>query len=67
MDENLTNEEVEEKFQELVQPKKIQKVVKKKRQPSKFPELRYLWGLFGITSASLIVLTALIQVILESM
>lgn len=67
MDENLTNEEVAKKFQEIMQPKVIQQIVKEKRQPAKFPELRYLWGLFGIASASLIVLTAIVQVILESM
>jgi hypothetical protein len=37
-------QEVNRKFDDIIQPKVINQIVKEKRPPAKFPELRYLWG-----------------------
>jgi hypothetical protein len=46
----------------LVQPKIIQQVIKQKREPAKFPELRYLWGITLLGSFALMMLASIIQV-----
>ena len=62
----MNEQEVNQKFDDLVQPKIIQQVVKQKREPAKFPELRYLWGVALLGSFVLCVITAVIQTFLES-
>jgi hypothetical protein len=58
--------EVNKKFEEIVKPK-IKAVKRKpKREPAKFPELRYLWGVALLGSFVLCVITAIVQSILES-
>ena len=63
----MNEQEVNQKFDALVQPKIINQVVKQKREPAKFPELRYLWGITLIGSFALVVLSAVISTILEAL
>jgi hypothetical protein len=58
----MNEQEVNKKFDDLVQPKIIQQVIKQKREPAKFPELRYLWGITLLGSFALMVLASIIQV-----
>jgi hypothetical protein len=50
------------KFDDIIQPKVINQIVKEKRPPAKFPELRYLWGITLLGSFALMVLASIIQV-----
>lgn len=63
----MTNEEINEQFQAIVKPKKNTAKRKPKKEPAKFPELRYLWGVALLGSFVLCVITAVIQSILETM
>jgi hypothetical protein len=58
--------EVNKKFEEIVKSKTKAVKRKPKREPAKFPELRYLWGVALLGSFVLCVITAIIQSILES-
>jgi hypothetical protein len=58
----MNEQEVNKKFDDLVQPKIIQQVIKQKREPAKFPELRYLWGITLLGSFALMMLASIIQV-----
>jgi hypothetical protein len=58
--------EVNKKFEEIVKPKSKAVKRKPKREPAKFPELRYLWGVALLGSFVLIVVVSLITTILES-
>ena len=62
-EEQMNEQEVNERFDNLVKPQ----VVKEKKEPAKFPELRYLWGITLIGSFALIVLSAGISTILEAL
>ena len=59
----MNEQEVNEKFDNLVKPQ----VVKQKKEPAKFPELRYLWGITLIGSFALVILSAVISTILEAL
>jgi hypothetical protein len=59
----MNEQEVNQRFDNLVQPQ----VVKQKKEPAKFPELRYLWGITLIGSFALVVLSAVISTILEAL
>jgi hypothetical protein len=63
----MDTNEVNKKFEDIIKTSK-QKAVKRKpkREPAKFPELRYLWGVALLGSFVLCVITAIIQSILES-
>jgi hypothetical protein len=63
----MNEQEVNQKFDALVQPKIINQVVKQKREPAKFPELRYLWGITLLGSFVLVVITTLITSIIEAL
>ena len=56
-------QDVDKKFADIMQPK----VIVPQREPAKFPELRYLWGLAGIVSTVLIVLSATINTFLDAL
>jgi hypothetical protein len=59
--------EVNEKFEEIMKTSKPKAVKRKpKKEPAKFPELRYLWSIALLGSFVLCVITAIIQSILES-
>jgi hypothetical protein len=58
--------EVNKKFEEIVKPKSKAVKRKPKREPAKFPELRYLWGVALLGSFVLTVVVSLITTILES-
>jgi len=59
----MNEQEVNEKFDNLVKPQ----VVKQKKEPAKFPELRYLWGITLIGSFALVILSAVITTIIEAL
>jgi hypothetical protein len=63
----MNEQEVNKKFDDLVQPKIINQVIKQKREPAKFPELRYLWGITLLGSFVLVVITTLITSIIEAL
>lgn len=62
----MTNDEINEQFKAITKPAKAKAKVKPKREPAKFPELRYLWGVALLGSFVLTVITAVIQTFLES-
>lgn len=62
----MTNEEINEQFEAMVKPKPKAVKRKPKKEPAKFPELRYLWGVALLGSFVLCVITAVIQSILET-
>lgn len=59
----MNEQEVNQRFDNLVQPQ----VVKQKKEPAKFPELRYLWGITLLGSFILIVVGAVISTIIEAL
>lgn len=61
----MNEQEVNQKFDDIIQPKVIQQIVKQKRPPAKFPELRYLWGITLLGSFALMMLAAIIQTFLD--
>jgi hypothetical protein len=62
----LDTNEVNKKFDEIIKTSKPRAKRKPKKEPAKFPELRYLWGVALLGSFVLCVITAVIQSILES-
>ena len=63
----MDTNEVNKKFEEIIKPSKPKAIKRKpKREPAKFPELRYLWSIALLGSFVLCVITAIIQSILES-
>jgi hypothetical protein len=61
----MDTNEVNQKFDDIVQPKIINQIVKQKRPPAKFPELRYLWGITLLGSFILMVLASVIQTFIQ--
>ena len=59
----MNEQEVNQRFDNLVQPQ----VVKQKREPAKYPELRYLWGITLLGSFVLVVISAVITTIIEAL
>jgi len=64
----MDTNEVNKKFEDIIKTSK-QKAVKRKpkREPAKFPELRYLWGITLLGSFVLVVITTLITSIIEAL
>ncbi len=62
----MDTNEVNKKFDEIIKTSKPRAKRKPKKEPAKFPELRYLWGVALLGSFVLCVITAVIQSILES-
>lgn len=62
----MDTNEVNKKFEEIVKPKTKAVKRKPKKEPAKFPELRYLWGVALLGTFVLSVVTAIIQTFLES-
>lgn len=62
----MDTNEVNKKFEEIIKTSKPRAKRKPKKEPAKFPELRYLWGVALLGSFVLCVITAVIQSILES-
>lgn len=60
----MNEQEVNERFGDIMQPKIINQVIKQKRPPAKFPELRYLWGIALLGSFVLMVLASVVQTML---
>ena len=59
----MNEQEVNEKFDNLVKPQ----IVKPKKEPAKFPELRYLWGVSLLGSFVLVVITTLLTTIIDAL
>ena len=62
----MDTNEVNKKFEEIIKTSKPRAKRKPKKEPAKFPELRYLWGVALLGSFVLCVITAIVQSILES-
>jgi hypothetical protein len=62
MNENQ-QELIDQKFSQIVN----KPTIKMKRPPSKFPELRYLWGATLLVSFILIVISSVITTIIEAL
>ena len=63
----MDTNEVNKKFEEIINKPKPKAVkAKPKKEPAKFPELRYLWGVALLGSFVLCVITAIVQSFLES-
>jgi hypothetical protein len=62
----MDTNEVNKKFEEIIKPKTKAVKRKPKREPSKFPELRYLWGVALLGSFVLSVIAAIVKTFLES-
>lgn len=60
----MNEQEVNKKFDDIIQPKIIQQTIKERRPPAKFPELRYLWGITLLGSFALMVLASIVQTFL---
>jgi len=60
----MNEQEINERFGDIIQPKIINQVIKQKRPPAKFPELRYLWGIALLGSFVLMIVSATIQTLL---
>ena len=58
----MDTNEVNQKFDDIIQPKVINQIIKQKRPPAKFPELRYLWGITLLGSFALLMLASTVQV-----
>jgi hypothetical protein len=56
-------QDVDKRFEEIMKPK----IVVPQREPAKFPELRYLWGITGIVCVTLLVLSATISTFLDAL
>ena len=63
----MDTNEVNKKFEEIIKTSKPRAKRKPKREPAKFPELRYLWGVALLGSFVLCVITAVMQSFLETM
>jgi len=63
----MDTNEVNQKFDDIIQPKVINQIVKQNRPPAKFPELRYLWGVTALASFALMMLSAIISTFLEAL
>lgn len=63
----MNEQDVNRKFDDIIQPKVINQIVKQKRPPAKFPELRYLWGITGLASFALLMLSAIVTTFLEAL
>lgn len=63
----MNEQDVNRKFDDIIQPKVINQIVKQKRPPAKFPELRYLWGVTALASFALLMLSAIISTFLEAL
>jgi hypothetical protein len=63
----MDTNEVNQKFDDIIQPKVINQIVKQRREPAKFPELRYLWGITGLATFALLMLAAIVSTFLEGL
>lgn len=63
----MNEQEVNNKFDDIIQPKVINQIIKQKRPPAKFPELRYLWGVTLLGSFALMVLCSIVVTLVQSL
>jgi hypothetical protein len=62
----MDTNEVNKKFEDIIKSSKPRAKRKPKREPAKFPELRYLWGVALLGSFVLTVVAAIVTTLLES-
>jgi hypothetical protein len=60
-EEYMDQQNIEQRFDNIIRPK----FVKEKRPPSKFPELRYLWGITLLGSFILMVVASVISTLIH--
>lgn len=60
---NENQEVIDQKFSQIVN----KPVIKTKRPPSKFPELKYLWGVTTLGCFVLIVLVSVAETLIQSL
>ena len=63
----MNEQEVNKRFDDIIQPKVIQQVIKERRAPAKFPELRYLWGIALLGSFVLLVVSSIVTTFIQSL
>jgi len=63
----MNEQEVNKRFDDIIQPKVIQQVIKERRAPAKFPELRYLWGIALLGSFVLLVVSSVVTTFIQSL
>jgi len=61
----MEQQNVDQQFDDIIRPKVVNQVIKQNRQPAKFPELRYLWGITLLGSFILIVVGSVISTIIH--
>jgi hypothetical protein len=64
-EEYMEQQNVDQQFDDIIRPKVVNQVIKQNRQPAKFPELRYLWGITLLGSFILIVVGSVISTIIH--
>ena len=61
----MDQQNVEQRFDDIIHPKIVNQVIKQNRPPAKFPELRYLWGITLLASFALIVVSSVISTLIH--
>jgi hypothetical protein len=64
-EEYMDQQNVEQRFDEIIHPRVTNQVIKQKRPPAKFPELRYLWGITLLGSFILVVVASTISTLIH--
>lgn len=61
----MDQQNIEQRFDDIIHPKIVNKIVREKRPPSKFPELRYLWGITLLGSFILMMVASVISTLIH--
>ncbi len=64
----MNEQELNQRFDNIMQPQVVgNPIIKVKRLPAKYPELRYLWGMTLLGSFILIVIASVFSTIIEAL
>jgi hypothetical protein len=61
----MEQQNVDQRFDDIIRPKIVNQIMKQKRPPSKFPELRYLWGITLLGSFILMMVASVISTLIH--
>lgn len=61
----MEQQNVNERFDDIIRPKIVNKIVREKRPPSRFPELRYLWGMTLLGSFIMMMVASVISTLIH--
>jgi hypothetical protein len=61
----MTDNEINNKFDDIIKPKIINQITRERRPAAKFPELRYLWGITLLGSFILTVVASVISTLIH--